>query len=64
MDGPKTRGLYVKEKIKNFAYNFKYKALALLEEYPFEEALSPYQTIYLLGKEYTSTPANNADKCN
>ena len=50
MEKHKTRGLNFGEKIKNAAYNIKYKALSFLEEYPLEEALSPYQTIYLLGK--------------
>lgn len=59
MKGQPTRGLHVGEKIKNMAYNFKYKALALLEEYPLEQALAPFQTVYLLGREYTSNPANN-----
>ena len=62
MEGHKTRGLMVGEKIKNFAYNFRYKAMAFLEEYRLDEALSPYQTIHLLGKQYTSNPADNEKK--
>ena len=53
-----TRPLNLTERIKNFAYNFKYKAVAMLEEYPLETALSPYQTAYLLGRQFQSNPAN------
>lgn len=59
MENHRTRNLNYGEKIKNMAYNLKYKAMAYLEEYPLEEALTPYQTIHLLGREYTSNPGNN-----
>jgi len=32
------------------AYNLKYKAMSLLEEYPLEGALPPYHTLHLLGR--------------
>jgi hypothetical protein len=53
-----TRPLNFTEKIKNFAYNFKYKAVAILEEYPLPTALSAYQSAYLLGRQFTCNPAN------
>ena len=41
MEETGNRKLYMTEKIKNMAYNFKYKAIGYLEEYQKQGLLSP-----------------------
>ena len=57
-DNEKVRSLYLTEKMKNFAYNVKYKAVGLVEEYSHEIISSPYQKVYILGKLFQSNPSN------
>lgn len=57
MEQDNVRELFVTEKIKNFAYNFRYKAIALFEEYSLDSVLNAYQTSYLLGREFSANPA-------
>lgn len=51
------RGLYFTEKVKNMAYNAKFKAMKYFEEYN-GTFLSPGDEIDILGKNFVTTPEN------
>lgn len=46
------RGLYFSEKIKNVAYNTRYKFLRFFEEYSKDAFASPGDSIFILGQKF------------
>ena len=52
------RDLYLTEKIKNIAYNAKYKALSFFQEYNKERLIHPNEEIFILGQQFAATEEN------